>query len=169
MPVEFVGTEILVNTATTGDQINPQITALFNGGFVVTWQDDSQGVGGSRRRCSRPAAPRRHRDPVNTAAAGGQFQPQITALSNGGFVVTWEDFSKGVGGAPGDASNYAVKAQVFAAGGAPVGSEILVNTATANDQISPLITALSNGGFVVTWQDGSQGVGGAQAMRAAMP
>ena len=26
---------------------------------------------------------------------------QITALANGGFVVTWHDFSNGVGGAPG--------------------------------------------------------------------
>ena len=42
---------------------------------------------------------------------------------------------------------------MFAADGAPVGSEIRVNTATANDQMVPQITALSNGGFVVTWDD----------------
>ena len=44
--------------------------------------------------------------------------------------MTWEDLSLGVGGATGDASDYAVKAQVFTADGAPVGGEILVNTAT---------------------------------------
>ena len=42
-----VGREILVNTATAAVR-NPQITALSNGGFVVTWQDDSLGVGGDR-------------------------------------------------------------------------------------------------------------------------
>ena len=98
---------------------------------------------------------------VNTATVSDQYGPQITALSNGGFVVTWYDESLGVGGATGDASGYAVKAQVFAAGGAPVGSEILVNTATFNLQYDPQITALSNGGFVVTWNDYSEGVGGA--------
>jgi hypothetical protein len=45
--VSKLGSEILVNTATAGSQSDQQITALSNGGFVVTWQDDSQGVGGT--------------------------------------------------------------------------------------------------------------------------
>jgi len=57
---------------------------------------------------------------VNTAT-GDSLAPQITTLSNGGFVVTWEDFSEGVGGAGGDTDGFAVKAQVFAADGTPVG------------------------------------------------
>ena len=92
---------------------------------------------------------------VNTATQFDQLAPQITALSNGGFVVTWTDQSFGVGGATGDSNQFAVKAQVFAANGTRVGSEFLVNTATASDQDSSQITVLSNGGFVVTWEDGS--------------
>ena len=98
---------------------------------------------------------------VNTATTGDQGTPEITALANGGFVVTWSDSSLGVGGATGDSSDRAVKAQVFDADGTTVGSEILVNTATAGGQFVPEITALSNGGFVVTWEDFSLGVGGA--------
>jgi serralysin len=98
---------------------------------------------------------------VNTATASEQAQPQITALANGAFVVTWVDFSQGVGGATGDSSNFAVKAQVFLADGTRAGSELLVNTATANQQSDQQITALANGGFVVTWEDNSFGVGGA--------
>ena len=71
---------------------------------------------------------------VNTATASNQSVPQITALSNGGFVVTWQDDSQGVGGATGDNSDNAVKAQVFAANGTRVGSELLVNTATVSAQ-----------------------------------
>ena len=71
-----------------------------------------------------------------------------------------------MGGATGDTSPYAVKAQVFAAGVMPAGPEILVNSATANHQINPQITALSNGGFVVTWTDESLGVGGAASQDA---
>ena len=41
------------------------------------------------------------------------------------------------------------------AAGVAVGTEILVNTTTSNSQIYPEITALSNGGFVVTWADRS--------------
>jgi hypothetical protein len=166
-----VGTEIRVNSATAGDQYNPLITALSNGGFVVTWTDTSQGVGGTGGDTSSTAmkaqvfaaggAPVGPEILVNSATVGDQDRQQITALSNGGFVVTWEDFSKGVGGTGGDTSGEAVKAQVFAAGGAPVGSEILVNSATASDQFAPQITALSSGGFVVAWHDDGNGVGGA--------
>ncbi|MBR1121079.1 VCBS repeat-containing protein [Bradyrhizobium lablabi] len=166
-----VGSEILVNTATAGRQDFQQITALSDGGFVVTWNDLSQGVGGAGGDTDLYAVKAQvfaaggtkvgSEILVNTATASAQINPQITALSNGGFVVTWDDFSQGVGGAGGDSSNYAVKAQIFAAGGTKVGSEILVNSATTSTQSTSQITALSNGGFVVTWQDFSQGVGGA--------
>ncbi|MEM5470101.1 VCBS domain-containing protein, partial [Hoeflea sp. AS60] len=165
------GTEILVNTATESFQSEVQITALSNGGFVVTWHDDSQGIGGATGDTSSYAVKAQMFGAdgtavgmellVNTATADNQFDQQITALSKGGFVVTWQDHSAGVGGAAGDTSETAVKAQVFGADGTAVGTELLVNTATENYQTAPRITALSNGGFVVTWQDRSQGVGGA--------
>jgi len=170
-PATRAGSEILVNTATLNNQQTPQITALANGGFVVTWVDSSVGVGGATGDSSDVAVKAQvfaadgsttgSEILVNTATALSQNVPQITALSNGGFVVTWQDSSGGVGGAAGDSSGGAVKAQVFAADGSTTGSEILVNTATANNQNTAQITALSNGGFVVTWRDNSLGVGGA--------
>jgi Ca2+-binding RTX toxin-like protein len=171
MSVATIGSEILVNTATTGFQGNPQITTLSNGGFVVTWTDFSQGDGGATGDNSQLAVKAQVFSAtgakigseilVNTATDDNQDGPKITALANGGFVVTWADESLGVDGATGDSSGRAVKAQLFAADGAEVGSEIRVNTATENDQDVPLITALANGGFVVTWVDGSEGNGGA--------
>ncbi len=150
-----VGTEILVNTATTSYQGSPQITALSNGGFVVTWVDNSASGGDTSGTAVRAqvftaaGATVGTEILVNTATANGQAAPQITALSDGGFVVTWVDLSRT---AP-DTSGNAVRAQVFTAAGAMVGTEILVPTATANGQSAPQITALSNGGFVVTWED----------------
>ena len=76
-------------------------------------------------------------------------------------MVTWRDNSHGAGGATGDTSGSAVKAQVFAGNGNRVGTELLVNTATASFQSTPEITPLWRGGFVVTWGDNSLGVGGA--------
>src|SRR5262245_43503083 len=139
--VSKVGTEILVNTATADAQDGAQITALANGGFVVTWQDESLGVGGATGDASSTAVKAQvfaadgtrvgSEILVNTATANNQDLPQITGLSNGSFVVTWEDHSQGAGGATGDSSGGAVKAQVFLADGTRVGSEFLVNTATA--------------------------------------
>jgi hypothetical protein len=169
--VSKLGAEILVNTAVAGAQDGAKMTALSNGGFVVTWTDGSLGVGGATgdNNSSAVKAQVFAADGtrvglellVNTATAGFQSGQQVTALSNGGFVVTWEDGSLGVGGATGDNSVSAIKAQMFAADGTRVGSELLVNTAAANVQGEPEITALANGRFVVTWHDASQGVGGA--------
>jgi hypothetical protein len=166
-----VGSELLVNTAVTSDQEAPRITALANGGFVVTWHDNSQGAGGATGDGSSFAVKAQvfaangarvgSELLVNIATGGFQLSPQITALSSGGFVVAWEDNSQGAGGAPGDSDQQAVKAQVFLADGTRVGPELLVNTATTNSQHAPEITALSNGGFVVTWNDNSGGAGGA--------
>ena len=89
---------------------------------------------------------------VNTTTYSDQWYPQITALDGGGFVVTWRDFSQ----QNGDTSGTSVRAQVFEADGGKFGSEILVNTTTNNFQVSPQITALDGGGFVVTWADSSQ-------------
>ncbi|MFC4442183.1 Ig-like domain-containing protein, partial [Caulobacter henricii] len=165
------GNEILVNTATEDFQYNPQIATLSNGGFVITWQDNSAGVGGAGGDTSGSSVKAQLFSSngsafggeflVNTATQNNQSIPKIAALSNGGFVVTWTDASLGVGGASGDTSGPAIKAQVFAANGTAVGSELRVNTATTNIQESPQITALSNGGFVITWKDSSAGVGGA--------
>ena len=85
---------------------------------------------------------------VNTQTAGDQTKPKITELSNGGFIVTWQDAS----GTLGDNSGTSIKAQIYAADGAKVGSEFLINTQTAGAQTVPAITGLSGGGFVVTWQ-----------------
>ncbi len=74
---------------------------------------------------------------VNTSTLGHQDSSTITRLSNGGFVVAWQDLS----GQGGDASRSAVKAQVYDAGGTRVGSEFLVNTEAQGYQGFPTITA----------------------------
>lgn len=158
-----LGDEFLVNTTTPDLQYRADVTALAGGGFVVTWingqisstrevraqvfEADGSRIGGEIS--------------VNTATAGYQQIADTAALPDGGFVVVWQDRSKGVGGAAGDSSEDAIKAQVFTSQGVPVGGEILVNTATASYQQSPRVAVLADGGFVVTWSDLSDGVGGA--------
>jgi hypothetical protein len=154
-----VGAEFLVNGQTIGWQVSPTITALSSGGFVVTWRDLGD-VSGDSIRAQIFNATGGKVGPeflVNTHTAGSQTDPTITGLSNGGFAVSWVDHS----GTLGDASFSSIKAQVFNATGGTVGSEFLVNTQTANAQIGPRITGLSNGGFVVTWDDRSGTLGDA--------
>jgi Ca2+-binding RTX toxin-like protein len=158
-----LGREFLVNTQTALDQWYPSVTGLSGGGFVVTWWDNSGTLGdasGSSIKAQMfDAAGARIGGEflVNTQTANAQAVPTITSLSSGGFVVTWSDES----GTLGDASFYSIKAQVFDAAGGRIGGEFLVNTQTANGQVTSTITSLAGGGFVVTWIDGSGTLGDA--------
>jgi Ca2+-binding RTX toxin-like protein len=149
------GAEILVNTTTNKDQYEPTITALADGRFVVAWTDSSQAGGDSSSVAVRAQvfnadgtkAGAEFR--VNTTTNKDQYEPTITALSDGRFVVAWTDSSQ----AGGDTSSVAVRAQVFNADGTKAGAEFLVNTTTSNGQYQPAIAALADGGFVIAWTD----------------
>jgi Ca2+-binding RTX toxin-like protein len=144
-----------INSHTLGWQASPSVTALSNGGFVVTWlsygQDGSfTGIHG--QRYTSTGIPVGNEFQINSHTLGWQSSPSVTALSDGGFVVTWRSFGQ-------DGSGYGIYGQRYTSIGIPVGNEFQINSTTSNDQSSPSVTALSDGGFVVTWeswgQDGS--------------
>jgi hypothetical protein len=150
-----VGGEFRVNTYKADDQLNPSVTGLSNGGFVVTWHSylqDGSGYGVYGQRYNAAGAKAGGNFRVNTFKTNNQSGPSVTALTDGGFVVTWHSDGQ-------DGSKFGVYGQRYTAAGAKAGIEFLVNTYTADDQGYPSIAGLSNGGFVVTWasylQDGS--------------
>lgn len=73
--------------------------------------------------------------------------PSATALSNGGFVVSWVS-SRSTSGD--------IYAQRYDANGVAQGGDFRVNTSTEGLQSSASIVGLSNGGFVVNWNDNSR-------------
>lgn len=148
-----VGAELQVNTITESQQRNPSITGLSDGGFVVTWnsfaQDgDIEGIYGQRYDAT--GATFGDEFLVNSYTINSQENSSITALADGGFVVTWESW-----GAQ-DGADQGIFAQRFDANGVPAGVEFQVNTFTASKQLGPSITALSDGGFVITWHSAFQ-------------
>lgn len=152
-----IGNEFLVNTTTLNSQDNPSVASLQSGGFVVTWADGSQQGGDNTGSAIRAQVYDASGVAVggevlvNTATAGAQTAPAASSLATGGFVVTWTDAS----GQGGDTNGTGIKAQLFSAGGAKLGGEFLVNTATAANQDSVAVTTLESGAFVITWRDSS--------------
>ncbi|MBD3799801.1 MAG: hypothetical protein IE883_08045, partial [Epsilonproteobacteria bacterium] len=133
-----------------GDDYAPQITALDDGGFVVTWYGD----GGSGHEDIFVQKFNSSGNAVGSETqldgqGGDDYDPQITALDDGGFVVTWEGYDSSSG-------NYDIFVQKFNSSGTAVGSKIQLDGQGGNDE-RPQITALTDGGFVVTWygDDGS--------------
>ena len=149
-----VGGEVQVNTTTAGRQGTPSITALVDGGFVVSWQSDGQdgsGFGIYAQRYDAAGVAVGGEVQVNSHTSGDQGSPSITALVDGGFVVSWMSDGQ-------DGSGFGIYAQRYDAAGVAVGGEVQVNSHTSGYQSHPSITALLDGGFVVSWEsDGQDG------------
>ena len=148
------GVQFLVNTTTTGAQSEVSITALSNGRFVAAWDDESRagtdnwGTGLRAQVFLANGSKFGAEIEVNIQITGNQYEPTVTALANGRFVIGWTD----AGEMNVDTS---VKAQVFAGNGSKVGAEFLVNTTTFAQQSTPDFTTLADGRFVAVWTDSS--------------
>lgn len=148
------GNETRVNTYTANNQDFADVVALPSGGWVVTWVSigqDGNSYGVFSQAYNADGTTLGAETQVNTYTTSVQFEQQITVLSDGGWVITWNSYAQ-----DGDASG--IFSQRYGADGLPLGSEIQVNTYTTGTQNDPQITALRDGGWVVTWnstwQDG---------------
>ena len=141
--------QTLVNTTTNGNQVEPSVTPLAGGGYLVVWANENSNTIVSQRY-NASGVKVGGESVVSTSPSLLHTDPVVTSLANGGYAVAWE----AIGGSGGD-----IRVQRFDASGNKVGSESQVNSYSADDQDSPRIMALADGGFVVNWaswgQDGS--------------
>ncbi len=146
----LAGSRFAVNTVTANNQEIPSVAMLEDGRFVVAWVSaDGVGAGDIAARVFN----------ANGTPAGGQFfvdgetfglvqsAPSVASLADGGFVVSWVADT-------GSNSTLNVAARRFDSAGAPVGEAFRVNN-VLTAQTQPALAGLAGGGFVVTWEDGS--------------
>ena len=142
------------------DAAELSLAGLENGNFVVVWTDvngvfsgatgvDYESSGIVARLIAANGQAVGSEFVVNTTTVGAQYEPSVSGLEGGGFVVVWTDGSQ----TGNDTSGSAIRGSVNAIGGY---EEFLVNTTTAGNQSDASVTALVGGGFVVVWQDASQ-------------
>ena len=152
------GQEIPVNTTTQSTQDQPKIEALANGRFVAAWRDisatggDTSGQAVRAQMFNADGSKFGSEFVVNTVTANDQSEPDIIALSDGRYLITWKAFYA-AGTGPLDTSQSAIAAQLFDANGGRVGGEFLVNTTTFAAQNTPAGAAFANGRFVLSWID----------------
>ena len=159
--------EFRLNTYTSSSQYVPVLAALKDDaatsgtnetGFVAVWESywqdgDYMGVYGQRFASDGSKVGDEFR--VHTTGAGSQGRPDVAVLDNSHFVVVWHD-----------SNTASVRGQLFTAGGVTIGGEFIVSTPDYNSDYGawPHVTALANGGFVVSWDgysspsDGDYGV-----------
>jgi len=83
-----------------------------------------------------------HFSTVNTQTDGSQVHPDVAVLTDGTYVVVWEDADPGID---------VIRFQRYDANGAKLGGEVtLPNTAVPGTAASASIAALDDGGFIIT-------------------
>ena len=138
--------ETTLNQNTTGVQSLPAAADLAGGGYISAW--DNQG-NISGRIFENSGAARTAEFTINTTLTGIQNDPAVVGLVGGRAVVVWTD----LGGVEAE-----VRAQIINSDGSLFGPEIIISEqpaplSTAGAQTAPDVAALSDGGWVVTWQD----------------
>ncbi|MGL4426788.1 MAG: hypothetical protein ACRCUQ_03440 [Alphaproteobacteria bacterium] len=89
--------EFLVNQNTTRTQINPSIAALGNGNAFVTWQGNQAGAYDVFGRVFNTTGTTLSDElMINQNAAGDQYSPSVTALTNGNAFVSWIDYNSNI-------------------------------------------------------------------------
>lgn len=133
---EPVGGEFLVNTRTAGEQFNPQVTSLADGGFAICWSEY-----GAIRAQLFDAAGVRVGGEMLVASGFSSAAPQarIARLSDGHLVIAWA--------VDGGTS----RAQVFDAEGTAIGGQLALKVPSPAS-----LAALPGGGFVVAWTEGGR-------------
>lgn len=149
------GAEFTVNSETASQQLSPEITELTNSDYVVVWasaeQDTAKSYGIFGQLFDANGTAKGAEFQVNTYVEGRQDSPSIAALSDGGFVVSWNSVGQ-------DGSNYGVYAQKFTSAGAKDGSETRLAENTEMNQMFASLDATDNGNFIASWHSNHDGV-----------
>jgi hypothetical protein len=141
------GPKVRVNATQVGDQEKPQVAKLTGGNTVFVWQGGKQGF---QKIYTRFVAPNgsflTSTDVlVNTTYTNNfQIDPAVAALNDGRAVVIWSSYDQ-------DGSRQGVYGRIYNANGTTNGGVFQVNQFSLNNQRTPSVAALSDGGFAVAW------------------
>lgn len=142
--------EFIVNKTTTGNQDPLRIVELANGQLLVIWEGNN------------PAWPGFHTaqilNPDGTEAIGEfRFVPapengfrlgDVTALSTGGFVVTWGKFTNQLTDGVAQA-----RARVFEETGHPASNTIVLHLSTETSRNTAQVVELPDGRILFAWTE----------------
>ena len=137
-----------VNVTGAGDQENPCVALLKNGGAAFVWQGGQPGFQHIYARFLTATNTFYSTNDILVSSFPNNFQinPALTVLSNGSVAVVWASYNQ-----VGSNSMQDVYGQLLSTNGTMIGTNFLVNQFTSFNQRTPTVAALKNGGFVVGW------------------
>jgi hypothetical protein len=152
-----VGNALQINESNNNRSVYPDVTALVNGDYAVSWRGAVDADGTTSWKVyhrvvsgSTPAEPAMSQIWSSQAHEGVHNDISATELVNGSLVVTWQQE---------DGSESGVFIQILDSGGQAIGDPFLVNNVTLGEQsfseaqsARRNVIALLDGGFVVVWR-----------------
>jgi hypothetical protein len=142
-----LATEFQVNASAIPYAGAPSIASDSNGNFMVVWQSSTDGnANGIEGILYDSTGAAVSADiAINTTTSGNQIAPDIAALGNGNYVITWASFN-GV---------YGIYAKIVDKTGATVLSDYQVynDFPFPRNQEFPSVAAAIDEGFIITWSD----------------
>lgn len=136
---DFIGGEKLVNVAVEGrDETLSGVTALLNGGFVVTYRAGSQAFQQAFDRNGEKVGEE------FTLISNASITPSARSLADGKWATFWN--------LPVTAQIRDICYQVFNADGTAAGEAKTVNTTVDGDQIRSATLTMESGGPLIFWQ-----------------
>lgn len=145
-----IGDERTANSTVIGNQENPYVAALNDGGFAIVYTteniagDADKGVMLQKFDLSGDKSGAEIH--VNTTTANNQSATDLLVLKNGNIAITWTSFATG---------DNDIVTTIITPSGTTVTAEFVVNTTTAESQSLGKMTELINGNLVYTWQSGT--------------
>ena len=157
-----VGSELQINTYSTGSQEHVALAARPDGTFLALFS--SQGSDGSDtdqasiqgQRLASDGAPMGGSFQVNAYTTSDQQWPAVALRPGGGFIAVWQ--SQGSVGS--DNLGTSIAGRLFGADGLPETAEFQINSLTVDDQEWAAVAAGADGDFVVVWESNDPGADG---------
>jgi|GEM_PF-6199676 hypothetical protein len=150
--------EIVVNTTTAGDQLEPDVATDAQGNFVVVWETPANGGDIAMRLFNAAGEPLTPEMTVNQTLPGKQAKPTVGRLPSGDFAVAWE----------GPGTGLDVYLREFDPTGLPYGDEMVVNQTLAGDQGDPDL-ACNEAAMIVVWEGQDASGSGVYFRRVSSP
>tara|TARA_B100000575_G_scaffold84246_1_gene66437 strand:- start:618 stop:6194 length:5577 start_codon:yes stop_codon:yes gene_type:complete len=154
-----------VNQAISGYQINPSITSLRSGGYIIVWESqntDGSGYGIYGQRYQTDGSRYGINFKVNVNTTNNQSMPFVAFRNiseSNNYIVVWSDNSDST-------SNYDIYAQIYQNNSPIVNYDILINNTAQsgdstrnNNQLYPAAVGLTNGNYVIVWASDDTGDG----------
>ncbi len=146
-----IGGEILVNTTTADQQVEPAIAFDSTGGFVVGWSSrhqDGSDWGLFGQRFDATAMPVGEEFQWNSTTENSQQSVTLAADPDGGIVAAWQSRAQ-------DGDGWGVVARQLAADGTTLGSEVVLNNTTVGQQRDVSLAIAEDGQWLAAWTTGT--------------